>query len=125
MSSTVEPSRSHGIDVRTLSACTGSCRPATSSPSGMTGTLACGMSAGPDDALQLAVRVQAELAAVATDAAHLGAAERRPVVALRRVDPHVAGPQATRDAHCAAGVAGEHVVVQPELGAVRDIDALF
>src|SRR5205814_4748527 len=50
-------------------------------------------SARPDDALQLAVRVQPEIAAVAAHAAHLEAAERRLQVPLGRVDAHVARPQ--------------------------------
>src|SRR5205823_979132 len=43
-------------------------------------------SPGPDDRLQLAVRVQAERPAVAADAGELEPAERRLVVALRGVD---------------------------------------
>src|SRR4029079_3559551 len=98
MSSTV-PSCSHGIDTRTESACTGSCVPYASTPSGTTETVVALMSIlrdpspGRDDPLEIAVRVEAEPAAVATDPAELGAAERRVVVALGRVDPDVAGAQ--------------------------------
>src|SRR5437899_5247770 len=46
----------------------------------------------PDDALQFRVRVQAEVAAVAADAAHLEATEGRFHVALRGVDADVAAP---------------------------------
>ena len=54
--------------------------------------------------LQLAVGVEAEAAAVAADAALLEAAERRLVVALRGVDPDVAGAQLLGDAEARASV---------------------
>ncbi len=82
-------------------------------------------SARPDDGLQLGVRVQPERAAVATDAAVLRATERRLLVALHGVDPHVAGPQPPRHPHRAAGVLAEHVVVEAELGVVGDRDRLL
>src|SRR5438552_6868784 len=98
MSSTV-PSCSHGIDTRTDNACTGSCIPYPSTPSGTieTVSLITSASTGPDDRLQLGVRVEAEHSAVASDTAPLRTAERRVVVALRRVDPDVAGAQPFAD----------------------------
>src|SRR4051794_31621790 len=54
-------------------------------------------SSGPDDALDLGVGVQAEVPAVAPNAAHLEPAERRLVVSLRGVDAHVAGFELLRD----------------------------
>src|SRR5439155_24958490 len=50
-------------------------------------------SCGPHHRLHLGVRVEAEVAAVASDAAQLEAAERRLHVALRGVDADVAGAQ--------------------------------
>src|SRR6202035_1673580 len=54
-------------------------------------------SAGPDDRLQLRVRLQAVVPAVASDARHLEPAEGRLVVALRGVDADVPGPQLLGD----------------------------
>src|SRR3954464_15248292 len=78
------------------------------------------VSAGPDDGLELGVRVEAEGAAVAAHAGLLEPAERGLVVALRGVDADVAGSQLLRHPHGAGRVRGEHVVVQPELGAVGE-----
>src|SRR5215471_1583337 len=69
----------------------------------------CAASPGPDDRLHLGVGVDAEVAAVATDAAQLEAAERRLVVALRRVDADVAGAQALGDGEGTLRVVREHV----------------
>src|SRR4051794_5071837 len=52
----------------------------------------------PHHRLHLGVRVEAEVAAVATDAAHLEATEGRLHVALRGVDADVPGPQPAREA---------------------------
>src|SRR3954449_7308034 len=52
--------------------------------------------ARPDDALQLAVSMQAEDTAVAPDAGHLEPAERRLVVALHGVDADVAAAELPR-----------------------------
>src|SRR5207237_4748519 len=79
----------------------------------------------PDDGLQLGVGVQAELAAVAADAAHLEAAERRLHVALRGVDADVAGLELLRDAEGLGRVARVDVVVEAELAVVGDGDALL
>src|SRR3954471_11231984 len=81
-------------------------------------------SAGPDDALELGVGVQAERAAVAADAGLLEPAERGLVVALRGVDADVARPQLLRHPHGPRRVRREDVVVQPELGAVGQRDPL-
>src|SRR3954447_4767369 len=80
--------------------------------------------ARPDDALQLAVSMQAEDPAVAPDAGHLEPAERRLVVALHRVDPDVAASQLSRDPVTAHRVRGPHVVVEPERRAVGEGDSL-
>src|SRR5919112_5634472 len=81
-------------------------------------------SARPDDALQLAVGVQPEHAAVPPDAAELEAAERCLVVALHRVDADVATAQLARDAVTAHTVAGPDVVVEAEWRAVGERDGL-
>src|SRR5262245_34507423 len=122
MSSTDEPSRSHSCDVRTDSACTGSCRPNASRPSVTIETAEDTELTGPDDGLHLGVRRQAEHAAVAADAAVLHAPERCVVVALRRVDTDVARPQTFAHAERAVGVGAEDVVVQTEVGGVGDRD---
>src|SRR3954471_8924573 len=75
--------------------------------------------AGPDDALQLAVSMQAEDTAVAPDSGHLEPAERRLVVALHRVDPDVATAQLPGDPVAAHRIRGPDVVVEPERRAVR------
>src|SRR3954454_2867103 len=82
-------------------------------------------SSGPDDRLHLAVGVQTPGAAVSADAALLEAAEGRLVVALRGVDPDVAGTQPLRARHRLRGVLREHVVVQAVVGAVRQRDGLL
>ena len=74
----------------------------TSAFIGNTSLCSWGRSTRPDDALDLGVRVEAEVAAVAADAAHLEPAERRLVVALGGVDAHVAGFELLRDAVGAA-----------------------
>src|SRR3954464_5405478 len=76
--------------------------------------------AGPDDALQVAVSMQSEDPAVATDAGHLEPAERRLVVALHRVDPDVAAAQLARDPVAAHRGRGPDVVVEPERRAVGE-----
>src|SRR3954465_15667670 len=80
--------------------------------------------AGPDDALQLAVSMQSEDPAVATDARHLEPTERRLVVALHGVDPDVAAAQLARDPVAAHRVRGPDVVVQPERRAVGQRNGL-
>src|SRR3954469_8473785 len=80
--------------------------------------------AGPDDALQLAVSMQAEDSAVAPDTGHLEPAERRLVVALHRVDPDVATAQLPRHTVATHGVRGPDVVVEPEGRAVGERDGL-
>src|SRR3954468_716941 len=76
--------------------------------------------ARPDDALQLAVSMQAEDTAVAADAGHLEPAERRLVVALHRVDADVAAAQLARHAVAAHRVGGPDVVVKTERRAVGE-----
>src|SRR3954462_7848862 len=85
----------------------------------MPGLLRSVRSAGPDDALQLAVGVQAEHSAVTPHTGLLEAAERRLVVALHRVDADVAAAQLAGDAVAADGVVGPVVVVEAERRAVR------
>src|SRR3954451_18054971 len=80
--------------------------------------------ARPDDALQLAVSMQAEDPAVATDAGHLEPAERRLVVALHGVDADVAAAELSRDPVAAHGVRGPDVVVEPERRAVGERNSL-
>src|SRR3954463_4100734 len=80
--------------------------------------------AGPDDALQLAVSMQPEDPAVATDAGHLEPAERRLVVALHGVDADVAAAELSRDPVAAHGVRGPDVVVEPERRAVGERNSL-
>src|SRR3954471_19047648 len=80
--------------------------------------------AGPDDALQLAVSMQAEDPAVAPDAGHLEPAERCLVVALHRVDSDVAAAELSRDPVAAHRVRGPDVVVEPEGRAVGERDSL-
>src|SRR5437764_7626454 len=75
--------------------------------------------ARPDDALQLAVSMQAEDPAVAPDAGHLEPAERRLVVALHRVDADVATAQLPRHSIAAHRIRGPDVVVEPERRAIR------
>src|SRR3954453_21811395 len=91
-------------------------RPPSSNTIPFTGLLSnssrCDGSAGPDDGLQLAVGVEAEAPAVATDAAELEAAEGQLVVALGRVDADVASAQLLGDGVGPGGVGREHVVVQ-------------
>src|SRR5262249_41917548 len=130
-------SRSHGAATIVLSATVGSWIPDTSFPAGTTettssltpvrssATLIRDGSPGPDDALELRVRVQAERPAVAADAAVLRAPERCLMVALDRVDTDVAGAKAAGGPHPAGRVAGEHVVVQPEVAVVGEGDGLL
>src|SRR4051812_25597770 len=80
--------------------------------------------ARPDDALQLAVSMQAEDTAVAPDAGHLEPAERRLVVALHGVDADVAAAELSRDPVAAHRVRGPHVVVEPEGRAVGQRNGL-
>src|SRR3954452_22039480 len=80
--------------------------------------------ARPDDALQLAVSMQAEDPAVAADAGHLEPAERRLVVALHRVDADVAAAQLPGHPVAADRVRGPDVVVEPEGRAVGQRDRL-
>src|SRR4029079_5399557 len=77
-------------------------------------------SAGPDDGLHLGVGEDAEVAAVAADAAPLSPPERGLVVALGGVDADVAGAQALGDGIGPLGVAREHVVVETEVARVGD-----
>ena len=84
-----------------------------------------GRSAGPDDRLHLRVGLEAVVAAVASDAGHLEAAEGGLVVALGRVDADVAGPQELGHPEGPGGVAREDVVVEAEVGVVGDGDALL
>src|SRR5438105_3706566 len=72
----------------------------------------CSPSSWPDDALHLGVCVEAEVAAVATNAAELEAAERRFQMPLGGIDPDVAAPQLLRHPHGPGRVARVHVVVQ-------------
>src|SRR3954447_7021854 len=81
-------------------------------------------SRAPDHGLQLAVRMEPEAAAVASDAGLLRAAERRLLVALHGVDADVAGAHPAADRHRPARVGAEHVVVETELGPVGERDAL-
>src|SRR3954454_23683703 len=80
--------------------------------------------AGPDDALQLAVSMQAEDTAVAPDAGHLEPAERRLVVALHGVDADVAAAELPRHPITAHRVRGPDVVVEPERRAVGEGNSL-
>src|SRR3954463_8891576 len=80
--------------------------------------------AGPDDALQLAVSMQAEDPAVASDAGHLEPAERRLVVALHRVDADVAAAQLARHPITTHRVRGPDIVVEPERCAVGERNSL-
>src|SRR3954470_23553699 len=80
--------------------------------------------AGPDDALQLAVSMQAEDTAVAPDAGHLEPTERRLVVALHGVDADVAAAQLARHSVAAHRVRGPDVVVEPERRAVGERNRL-
>src|SRR4051812_35519202 len=80
--------------------------------------------AGPDDALQLAVSMQAEDPAVAPDAGHFEPAERRLVVALDRVDADVAAAQLPRHPVTAHRVRRPDIVVEAESRAVGKSDSL-
>src|SRR3954469_11309364 len=80
--------------------------------------------ARPDDALQLAVSMQAEDPAVAPDAGHLEPAERRLVVALHGVDADVAAAQLPRYPITAHRVRGPDVVVEAESRAVGKSNSL-
>src|SRR4051794_33869392 len=80
--------------------------------------------AGPDDALQLAVSMQAEDTAVAPDAGHLEPTERRLVVALHGVDADVAAAELPRHPITAHRVRGPDVVVEPERCAVGERNSL-
>src|SRR5690348_8886750 len=90
----------------------------------MARALSVGGSAGPDDALQLAVGVQAEDSAVTSNPGQLEPAERRLVVALHRVDADVAAAQLPGDAVAAHGVGGPDVVIEPERRAIGERDGL-
>src|SRR5215472_13129669 len=68
--------------------------------------------ARPADVLQLAVGRKREPSAVAADAAHLVAPERRVRVRRAAVDLHGPGTQRARHAHGAARVAAPHVAVE-------------
>src|SRR4051812_6989791 len=80
--------------------------------------------ARPDDALQLAVSMQAEDPAVAPDAGHLEPAERRLVVALHRVDADIAAAQLPGHPVTAHRVRGPDIVVEAEGRAVGESDSL-
>src|SRR5207253_5630932 len=82
-------------------------------------------SAGPDDALQLGVGVEPEVAVVATDAAHLETAEGGLVIALGGVDADVAGLQLLGDRVRASRVLRVHVVVEAVVAVVGDGDRLL
>src|SRR5487761_1331891 len=84
------------------------------------GAGATGDSTGPHDGLQLGVRLQAVVAAVAADTRHLESAKRRLVVALGRVDADVPRTQSFGDTESPGGVAGEDVVVEAEVAVVAD-----
>ena len=74
--------------------------------------------------MHLRVGQHPEVASVPADAAHLEATERRVVVALSRVDADIATAQVPCGAIRAIAVSGEDVVVEPEVRAVGDGDAL-
>src|SRR3954454_12394135 len=80
--------------------------------------------AGPDDALQLAVSMQAEDPAVAPDAGHLEPTERRLVIALHGIDADVAAAQLPRHPVTADRVRRPDVVVEPEGRAVGERNSL-
>src|SRR5262245_8744597 len=77
-------------------------------------------SSRPDERLELAVGVHGEAAAVAADARLLEPAERRLGGLLGGVDGDAARAELAGDPDAAPGVAAEHVVVEPELGAVGE-----
>src|SRR5437016_13098305 len=81
-------------------------------------------SARPDDALQLAVRMQTEVAAVAAHAAHLEAAEGRLQVALGGVDAYVARSQLLGHPVGPRRVLRVDVVVEPVVAVVGQSDGL-
>src|SRR5437764_9557462 len=80
--------------------------------------------ARPDDALQLAVSMQAEDPTVAPDAGHLEPAERRLVVALHGVDADVAAAELPRHPITAHRVRSPDVVIKPERRAVGERNCL-
>src|SRR5664280_1532995 len=100
--------------------------PATCRPPDLLGSREEGpCSAGPDDGLQLRVGLEAVVATVPSNAAHLEPAEGRIHVALGGVDADMAGPEQFGHPERPGGVSREDVVVEAELRVVGDGDALL
>ncbi len=81
-----------------------------------------GAAAGPDGAGHLRVGVHADDDAVAAHTAHLPSTERRLVVALGRVDPHVARFELLRDL---IGREGRRVVALAKLVWLKSSNSVY
>ena len=123
MSSTRAPSRSHGDDVRSESACTGSCIPYASTPSGTIETGPSERHPGQTtDCISLYACRPNTPPSRPTPLYFMppnGALWLRCVVLM----PTLPARSRLLDAERAVGVGAEHVVVEAEVGAVRDRDA--